>query len=57
MFFKKQIANSTCTSGNIAENIRRDLVASLQKKGVDISKIHIGMESGKLNVKVQIIEK
>jgi len=45
------------TYGNIAENIKRDLMDSLQKKGVDIERIHVDMDSEKLNLKVQISEK
>lgn len=55
MFYKRRILMDTY--GNIAENIKRDLMDSLQKKGVDIERIHVDMDSEKLNLKVQISEK
>lgn len=55
MFYKRRILMDTY--GNIAENIKRDLMDSLKKKGVDIERIHVDMDSEKLNLKVQISEK
>jgi len=55
MLYKRQILGNPY--GNIAENIKRDLIASFQKKGMDIERIHVDMDSEKLNLKVQISEK
>gem|GEM_PF-1114482 len=38
----------------LAEKIKKDLAFNLQKKGVDLSAVHVDFNSGSMNVRVSI---
>jgi len=52
----KQIKNKVDTGRNdmLAEKIKKDLAFNLQKKGVDLSAVHVDFNSGSMNVRVSI---
>ena len=41
----------------LEEKIKKDLIATLQKKGVDISNIHIDLKTGNVNLSLKISDK
>ncbi len=38
----------------IEEKIKRELLATLERKGIDISKIHVDLRTGNVNVSLSI---
>jgi len=61
MFFRKRIiepvhSNNDNENGRLAETIKKDIISSLQRKGIRINGIQIDMEYNSLNVKVCINE-
>jgi hypothetical protein len=44
------------TNGGVVESIKKDIVASLKLKGVNILKVHVDMDSNNMNVEVCIDE-
>ncbi len=51
-FLNRYSANQTYK--NIANNIRNDLKATFEKKGIDVTKIYIDVNSGNLSVQVYV---
>ncbi len=52
MFFKNWVNKDQ--NDNIAGKIRKELLQTFQKKGINISKLHIDTRSNRLNVEVCI---
>jgi len=55
VFLRQYITEDSYT--RIAEKIKNDLAATLLKKGVAVSRIHIDMNSDKMNLEVYINER
>jgi membrane protease subunit (stomatin/prohibitin family) len=55
MFFKQKIEENTDLE--LAEKIKKDLVSTFKKKGIDIASIQIEMKSGSMNIEVFMNEK
>lgn len=54
MFFKTQAIENRYDK--LAEKIKKDLVKTLQRQGINISMVDINIKSGNLNVSVGISE-
>ncbi|MCX7745485.1 MAG: hypothetical protein N2645_01145 [Clostridia bacterium] len=52
MFFQRKILNNT--GETVAEKIKKELLSTFHKKGINISKLVIDMNSNNLNVEVCI---
>ncbi len=55
MFFRREVVEES--HHKLAEKIKRDLLRSLQKKGVEIAKVQVDMKTGNMNVEVLIGDK
>lgn len=52
MLFKTNDEDTLC--GELEEKIKKDLISKLKMKGIDISRIHIDLKSGNLNLSLNI---
>ncbi|MDF2524022.1 MAG: hypothetical protein K0R31_1663 [Clostridiales bacterium] len=52
MLFKKKDEVILC--GELEEKIKNDLISVLKRNGLDILKIHLDLESGNLNLRLNI---
>lgn len=52
LFNTKEEGCNLC--GELEEKIKRDLISILKRKGLDISKIHVDLESGNVNLSLNI---
>jgi len=54
-FGKRMIKKLECSRDDILqERIKRDIVSNLRKKGIDLSKIHIDLNTNSMNLTVCI---
>ncbi len=55
MFFKRSVFENPYD--RLADKVKKDLLETLQKKGVVISKIKVDMDMDKMNVSMNLKEK
>lgn len=55
MFFRQRVDEDS--QSKLAEKIKKDLVSTFKKKGIDIASIQIEMKSGSMNIEVFMKDK